>query len=243
MKQENGAAYFDDYVPEYFELYRLNHVVTIIDRYRQKDSSLLDIGCGTGNALQFIKNRTGLQDVSGMDVSSKSLSRARERLNCQTFQGSILDNHFVENVGRRFDFALLAAVLHHLVGKTRRQSKNHAQAAISNSLKLLKDHGHLIILEPVFYTSLAMDMVFHIKKFATKLTSRRIPIIGDRHSSIGAPLVSYYTNEQLIEMIHRVGHCRIAETKIEDKKVKMLWRFALITRRTDTTIVVRKTNE
>lgn len=238
MEEERTIAYFDANMPEY-SVGRMDYALKAINHYLQKDGSLVDIGCGTGNILELIRDETGLQDLCGIDVSQNCLLKARERVECDIFLGSILDNSFVERISRKFDFALLGAVLHHLVGRTRRESMNYASLAISNSLRLLKNGGYLIILEPVFYPAFAMEVVFYIKKLTTSVTSGRIQILGT-WNNIGAPVVSYYTNEQLVAMIECTGRCQIVEMECKDLRINPLWRLALITRRTDTTIVARK---
>jgi SAM-dependent methyltransferase len=235
------AFYFDKYTPEY-SVDKLVYAVAAVNRYGPQGGSLIDIGCGTGNTLEFIKSKTALKNLYGMDVSQNCLRKAKESINCDTFLGSILDSSFIEKIPQRFDCALLSAVLHHLIGKTRRESRNYSLSAILNCLKLLKENGHLIIVEPTFYPSIAMDIIFYIKRLSTKITSRRISIFG-KWNNIGAPVVSYFTDEQLLEMISGIRHCRIVETNIEEKNLSLLCRLALIKRRRDTTIVVRKTTD
>ena len=241
MKDHKTIAYFDCNTPEYGPT-RLKYAVTVINRHCQKNSSLVDIGCGTGNTLEYLRTKTKLGNLCGIDVSQNCLSKCKETVGCDTFLGSILDSNFVERIQRTFDFVLLSAVLHHLIGKTRKKSKSYASLAIMNSLTLLKDKGYLIITEPTFYPSIAMDVLFYIKKFTTMMTSRRILILGKK-CNIGAPIVSFYTNEQLMEMICRTKHCQIVETITIEGKIAFLWRFALITRRTSTTIVVRNARD
>lgn len=238
MKDENTIEYFDKNIPEY-PLYRFNYTVKVINRCSCEDSSLVDIGCGTANMLEFLRKETPIQDLCGIDVSQNCLLKTQKRVSCETFLGSILDNNFIERIPRRFDFAILGAVLHHLVGKTRKKSKEYALLAISNSLTLLENGGYLIIFEPTFYPSISMDIVFYLKKLITKITSKRVQILGE-WNNIGAPIVSYYTNEELLEMIGYINHCQIVDKEIKEHDLNFLWRLAGITRRTDTTIVVRK---
>lgn len=231
-------SYFDNYTPEY-SVGRLAHVVTAIKCYGPKNGSLLDIGCGTGNTLEFVRNKTSLKNFYGMDVSQKCLLKTKERIDCDTFLGSILDSNFIDKISERFNFVLLSAVLHHLIGKTRKESKAYSFLAIQNCLRLLKDDGYLIIMEPTFCPSIAMDIIFYIKKLLTKITSKRVSMFG-KYNNLGAPVVSYFTDKQLLKMVNDIKSCRIVEKNIEERKVSFLWRFALIKHRRDATIVVKK---
>ncbi|TKJ39700.1 hypothetical protein CEE37_10500 [candidate division LCP-89 bacterium B3_LCP] len=126
-----------------------------------------------------------------------------------------------------------------MVGKTRRQSRDNASLAVTHALNLLKPGGHLIIIEPVFYPVFMMGVVFYVKRFVTKVTSNRIQILG-KWNNIGAPVVSYFTNEQLEDMISGMTRCHLVDRGIKEKRIGTLMRLAGIRRRTDSTFIVRK---
>jgi SAM-dependent methyltransferase len=233
------VAYFDEHTPEYDDD-RLAHAVKRIKGVAGPEASLCDIGCGVGNILELIGATVRLKSTCGIDVSESCLARTRARAaGAETHCGSVLDADFVAGIGRRFDVVLLAAVLHHLVGRTRRESKRLAHTAVENSLKLLKDGGHLIVVEPTFSPAPAMWLVFWVKKIVTTVTRRRIGIF-DRWNNIGAPVVSYLTTAELVALLAAGADCRIDEVHEEECPVNLLMRLALITRKTDTTVVVRK---
>src|SRR5512146_1629211 len=111
------AAYFNTHLHEYGSE-RLRFVVDVIKRYAPERASLIDVGCGTGHALAYIRSHADLHDVWAMDVSEESLALASRRVQSHTLLGSILDDQISRHVPRQFDFALLAAVLHHLIAPT-----------------------------------------------------------------------------------------------------------------------------
>lgn len=238
VKDEKTINYFNKNIPEY-SLERLKYAIKIINKHYQKNSSLIDIGCGAGNVLEFIKSKTKLQNLCGLDVSQRYLEKVRKRLNCDTLLGSVLDDSFMHKMGKKYDFVLLVAVLHHLIGKARKESKAYALLAIANASKLLNSGGYLIVVEPTFSPSLACDIIFYIKKIVTTLVRGRLNLFSSAYN-IAMPVVSYYTNKQLIEMISRVKHCKVIDKKVEEKRVRFLWRWIFIRQRTTTTIVVRK---
>jgi len=121
--------------------------------------------------------------------------------------GSVLDPLVVAARRDRYDFAVLSAVLHHLVGPTRAESRRNALGAISNALSMLCEGGFLLIHEPVFEPRLAMDAVFWAKRALSRLSgNRRVPVLG-YWGNLGAPVVSYYSEAGLLEMIARGGGC------------------------------------
>jgi len=240
MEDKHTVGYFDRNVPEYSD-YRLPHVVEAIRKHAGTDAWVVDVGCGVGNILESLMRETGIRHVCGIDSSAACLQKTKERIGCETIQGSVVDDAFMGSVERKFDFVLLMAVLHHLIGTTRRQSKRQAFAAVANCLKLLKPGGRLIIGEPIFYPRLTMHALFYVKKAITSVTTERIPIFG-YWNNIGAPVVSYYTYEDLLEMVKAAGGLEVEEHYEDPMRVSMLQRAALITRRLDVTIIARKTD-
>lgn len=111
------------------------------------DSKLVDIGCGDGATLEFIRRNAPIQNLYGMDVAGNYLREAQQRTSCSTIHGSVLDDDLFEEYEQHFDYAVLRSVLHHLVGRTRRVSRMHAQECIGNTLRLLKPRGCLIVAE------------------------------------------------------------------------------------------------
>jgi SAM-dependent methyltransferase len=194
------TTYFDSCVPEY-SIERLGDAAQFIRAHRENDASLIDVGAGTGNTLAYLRESTGIGSLAALDVSGESLRLLRDRVSCEIHQGSILDRDFVDAIGSRFDFAIVAAVLHHLIGRSRRQSRALARIAVENSKRLLKPGGYLIIHEPVFSPQVAMSGVFYLKKAVTRFTNKRVGVLG-YWNNVGAPVVSYYTTGQVRELAH-----------------------------------------
>ncbi len=193
------VRYFDSHVPEYSDG-RLDRVAEFLATSARPDSTLIDVGCGVGNTLDFISRSADMTRLSAMDVSESCLVKTRERVECDTLHGSVLDRDFIAGLAGGYDFVVVAAVLHHLVGSTRRESRANAREAIGNSLMLLKPEGHLIIVEPVFRPRLAMDSVFWLKRTVSRVTSRRVGVLG-YWANVGQPVVSYYSPDELNAMV------------------------------------------
>lgn len=235
VRDEATVAYFDDHVPEY-SVERLQRAADLINARKSGDSALIDVGCGTGNTLAYLHEATGLDRLVGIDVSSRCLEKAAEQVEGDLHHGSILDRELVERIGPQFDFAIVAAVLHHLIGRSRKESRAYARLAMEHVLALLRPGGHAIVMEPIFYPSLAMDGVFWLKKGLTRVTSRRIPVLGYWHN-LGPPVVSYYTNEELVDMVRGAG-ARVVDVEIEEQRLPRA--LDAVLRRTDTTVLGRK---
>ena len=238
IEDTDTVAYFDNHVPEY-SVGRLAHPAAFISENGGASASVVDIGCGAGNTLAYMGDATGATELCGIDVSANLLERTHEEVpGCETHLGSILDTELLDAIGReRFDFAVIAAVLHHLIGRTRRESHRRAELAVTNALELLKPGGHLIVVDEGFSPPRAVDAVFYVKKAVTRLTSRRVGILGE-WNNIGPPVVSYYTNEQLVEMVQARG---AAELVNQVREPAHLGRGVnILLSKTDITLISRK---
>ena len=238
MKDQATVDYFDSFTPEY-SLARFQRTVQVINSAGGGPLELIDVGCGTGNVLAFLRGETSIGRLWGLDVSAQCLEKARQRVDCETLRGSILDDEFVGGVRERFDVAVLGAVLHHLIGRNRRESRAAAEHALRNTFSLVQKGGQLVLMEPTWAPRLAMDAVFWLKKAVTRVTSRRVGLFGF-WNNIGAPIVSYYTNEELLEMIGRIPDAEVSETEFVPQRLNWLVRLAGIRRRDDATFVIRK---
>jgi hypothetical protein len=167
------------------------------------------------------------------------VAQTKERLGCEAYLGSILDAPFLSRIPCRFDFAILAAVLHHLVGRNRRESREHARTAIINTMRLLRPGGFLIIVEPVFAPALMMDILFYTKRLVTQFTSDRVGI-GNTWNNIGAPVVSYFTHDQLLQLVGGIPHGRIVDVHRVEGLISKVMRLTFIKQRFETTLVVEK---
>lgn len=238
MTDRDTVAYFDEHTPEYGE-YRFDFALERIAALAGPETALCDVGCGVGNILALVGRTTGVRQLCGIDASANCLALAAARAGCETRCGSVLDPAFVAGIGPRFDVVLLAAVLHHLVGATRAESRRLQRAAVENCFALLKDGGRLFVLETTFSPRFAMWLVFWVKRLITRATSRRIGIFG-KWNNIGAPVVSYFTDGELTALLGAGAERSLEAVHREELPVNRLLRLALITRKTDVTVIVRK---
>jgi 2-polyprenyl-3-methyl-5-hydroxy-6-metoxy-1,4-benzoquinol methylase len=238
LKDQRTVDYFDSHLPEYSDK-RSVYIEDVLNRLATEESSLVDIGCGAGTLLKQIEKNTPIRKFCGIDLSEKILEKCKERVNCDIYRGSICDAEFMRNIPEKFDFAIVASVLHHLIWKNRKQSMEFAKQAVENSLKVVKDGGYLILLEPTFHPAFMMSALFYVKKLVTKFTTKRVGILG-YWNNIGEPVVSYFTDQQLIAMLASIDGCEIYETFAERQGISWVIRMAGIWGRANSFVVLRK---
>jgi SAM-dependent methyltransferase len=209
VSDADTVAYFDSHVPDY-DPGRLELTAEYLRRHATADSTLIDLGCGVGNTLAFLAENTPLKTFTALDVSQNCLDQTADLVKCTPVLGSAVDPAVAERLRGQFDFAVLSAVLHHLVGPSRKRSRQNAVDAIRNALTMLGDGGTLLIHEPVFEPKLAMDAVFWAKRGLSRVSgNRRVPVLG-YWGNLGAPVVSYYSDSELGQII-AAGGGRVVE--------------------------------
>jgi SAM-dependent methyltransferase len=236
MHDADTVAYFDEHVPEY-STGRLDFPAEFIREHRRDDSAIVDIGCGAGNTLAYLRDATGIQDLCGIDVSERLLERMREQVpGAEAHLGSVLDRELVERIGPRFDFAVIAAVLHHLIGRNRRESREMAAKAVHHALDLLRPGGHVIVVDEAFSPAAAVSALFWVKKGMTRITSRRVGVFG-YWNNIGTPVVAYLSRPQLVELMRAGGRAELVSSRVEPANLGAPARWLL--RKEDVTLVAR----
>ena len=187
--------YFNKATPHYDVGVNLSKALELL-KDAPSDSKLVDIGCGNGATLEYIRDNMPIENLFGMDVAENYLREAQQRTDCSAIHGSVLDDEVIEEYGQQFDYAVLRSVLHHLIGRTRRSSKKYAQECVLNAMRLLKPGGHLILAEQTYSPKLVNYLVFWIKAVVGSFTSDRLHL-GAEWLNIAQPVVSYYTPDEV----------------------------------------------
>jgi ubiquinone/menaquinone biosynthesis C-methylase UbiE len=102
---------FDEFSKRYDKLRTadLGIIQLFIDKAKlQKDSNILDFGCGTGNYLVALRNN-GFNNLYGIDNSLGMLTQAKNKLDADLIFGDHYNYPIFENY---FDFIFLIDVIH-----------------------------------------------------------------------------------------------------------------------------------
>lgn len=231
--------YFDEHLIEY-EVPRLDYMAQLIRERASTGANLADVGCGVGNTLAHLSGETGLESVVGIDISPRCLEKTEELLGCETLLGSVLDDDFVASIEARFDFVVMTAILHHLIGPSRAASLENAESGLQNGVRLLKPGGYLMVLEPVYGPRPMTATVFWMKKLVTALTTSRIEL-GSSWANIGPPVVSYLSSRQLVEMARRTPGASLDD--VHEERINPPFLMRLLLRHGETTVTLRRETE
>jgi SAM-dependent methyltransferase len=198
--ERHTAAYFEGHAHDY-DPRRLTTAAAWVAEMAGDNDSLFDIGCGTGQVVVAMQ-QAGIRRLAGCDLAQAALDTAEGRVEFTAHQGSVLDDEFVSGLAGGFSWVTMSAVLHHVVGRTRRRSRALARHAVRNALSLLEPGGHLVIVEPAFEPRWAMTAVFWVKRLLAPF-GRRVEL--GRWNNLGAPVVSYYGPGEMAELVAASG--------------------------------------
>lgn len=107
-------------------------IIAILKKYNVR--SVLDVGCGTGNHLIFLK-KEGF-DCEGLDLNQEMLNIAKQKLDVPLYKGDLTDF----NINKKFDAIIcMFATFNHLI------ESDSANKAMSNFYNHLNPNGILLI--------------------------------------------------------------------------------------------------
>ena len=226
-------SYYETHVHD-FAPKRLTTLVPEILSRCDAPSSLADVGCGTGNTMVAFADQLGIDSPVGIDSSENLVRIAAERTGHEVINASVLDTEFAEKIERKFDVVTLSAVLHHVVGRTRRTSISNAALAVENAKAIVAPGGVLVIHEPLFRPSASLSVLFYAKLLIGSIAGgRRVPV-GTYWANIGAPLVSYLTPGQLRTLTQPYDYFMLEKTAMPT-----IAKFGGIFARYDSSVIIK----
>lgn len=110
-------------------------------------TNILEIGCGTGEAINYIAKKTGANCL-GIDLSNKFIASADQNYQSENLQFEVAnfnnpDSFMGELAYGKFDYVIGNGILHHLY--------YNLDISLINLHKLLKSGGKIIFIEPNIY--------------------------------------------------------------------------------------------
>jgi ubiquinone/menaquinone biosynthesis C-methylase UbiE len=102
-----------------------------------KDSNVIECGCGAGAFLLNLKKLYNISNITGVDYSKEILNHARSNIDGNFYNGSIDNMPFLKS--NYYDFVINFSVLHYL------NSEEMAKNAILEFIRILKPGGKIFI--------------------------------------------------------------------------------------------------
>jgi len=111
-----------------------------------KESFILEVGCGSGEYLEYISKASGV--ISGIDISPDALKSYLER----GYNGILADALTMPFPDNAFDYVMYPAILHHLIGQ------GDLVDYLKESVRVAKPGGYVMALEPNMFNISGMLM-------------------------------------------------------------------------------------
>lgn len=145
MNKQIESDFFDAFESKYGDYDVLGEMAyrRLLNRFEKQiqpkaEERCVDLGCGTGAFTRRL-NVFHLQ-LTGVDISSKCISLAKQKASGETYNVGDLMNLNFENAST--DIIIYSGVLHHIPQRTERLR------ALQEGLRILKPDGRLFVYDP-----------------------------------------------------------------------------------------------
>ncbi|OIO48092.1 MAG: hypothetical protein COS76_01260 [Candidatus Portnoybacteria bacterium CG06_land_8_20_14_3_00_39_12] len=195
------------------------YILDFIHRDWLKDKKVLDVGCGQGLILSLMAQEC--PDITGIDLSRKSLLQANKGLNelglkhVKLAQGNAENLPFNDNV---FDLIYCIGVLHHTP---------NIQKGIAQINRVLKEDGQAIIMLYRKYTPkwLAVIILRSFSALIDKIAGQKYYLANKlRHSKkfhnqktgtallelFGCPILKTYSSREIKKLFHAFKSAKLS---------------------------------
>jgi ubiquinone/menaquinone biosynthesis C-methylase UbiE len=173
FKDENMKNQLKEKVKTYFDKNYINYISANwntgskqIKFLKEKAISgrFLDIGCGSGSLSSIILKETGIEEYIGFDISHETLKSSSFKIT--KIQG---DAEFLPFKSNSFEIVYTYNLLHHLIGKSRKESKIIVLNVLNEICRVVKKDGYIFISD-IFYDGHIIPeyvpvLIFYLLKF------------------------------------------------------------------------------
>ena len=168
------------FAPEYY-LYARKEIANLIDASNEAHINVLEVGCGLGDTLAFIKYKYPNADVHGIELIEQiaSLGSAKFDIKC----GNIETFEF--QPGEKYDYIIFADVLEHLVNPC---------AVINRMKEHLKDNGCILTSIPNIMNAHIIYELLH-----GNFTYHEAGILDRTH-------LRFFTQKEIYHMFEKEGY-------------------------------------
>jgi hypothetical protein len=126
---------------------------------------------------------------------------------------------------------IIKNLLHHLVGKTRGESKKFAEMAVRELARVAKDGGYIIVLEQYNQSRFFSTIVFYLTLLFSILG------VSFRRFGLGKNvIVSFLTPTEIDEILNR--YINVVLTQETSLKVPKIWKYTVLMSRVGRKLVI-----
>jgi ubiquinone/menaquinone biosynthesis C-methylase UbiE len=139
-------------------------IISFVNKTSNPDSNVLEIGGGSGALLDLITAASSVTSLYNCELVPEPY-KIQVNPNINLIGSTALNLPFRD---RTFDYCIAKNVLHHLVGATRKKSKENAAKAVEELVRVTKHEGFVILLEQYNRCSVCAHL-FSMSPFSFRL--------------------------------------------------------------------------
>lgn len=136
-------------------------IINFIRSHALIDHKILEVGGGSGAFLDQVIENTVIKDAYNIELVYKTYKSQGNEL-ISLIGGNALNLPFEDY---SFDWVVTKNLLHHLVGKTRKESKQFAKRAVEELIRVTKEEGYIIILDQYNRHKSFSSIIFYLTLF------------------------------------------------------------------------------
>jgi len=192
-------------------------ILRFIKETKALNSKILEVGGGSGYMLNLIATETGIKDLFNCEIVPEVYKIQRGMINL--VGGDALNLPFKTS---SFNYVIIKNLLHHLVGKTRRQSKENARKAIKEFLRILRNKGYIVILEQYNKYVIFSFLIFYITLLLSRKSLSFEPL--GLHRNV---VVSFLNPSEIKEMLVNMSKIRVDIVVSKMNRLNVPWTYRL----------------
>lgn len=194
-------------------------MIDFIRIHALSDSKILEVGGGSGAFLDLVLENTGFKKVYNMELVYNTYKR-QVNGGISLIGGNALDIPFKDC---SFDYVVIKNLLHHLVGRSRRESKLFAKRAIEELTRVTKDGGYIFILDQYNRHRLFSSVIFYLTLFFSVFS------ISFKSFGLGKNvIVSFLTPDETMNLLTGRGNVEIVLSRENKLNVSKKWKYTLL---------------
>lgn len=164
---EKIISHFKGHTKPYLEILDMKGhiIIEFINKHSNADQSILEVGGGNGNFLDNVFRYTPVRRLTNLEITH-TYAKYQINKNAIFINGTVTQLPFKNN---SFDFVVARSVLHHLIGSSRKKSKENCRIAVSEMMRITKDGGYICIGEMYNKYAFFSSIVFYVTLLLSKV--------------------------------------------------------------------------
>ncbi len=184
---------------------------------------IFDFGCGDGFFIKKMIDDGIEAEFFGSDLSTSMINLSKEKFRNEDVNLFVADGFMLPfSAKTKFDIIHVDAVLHHIIGKTRRESIVKVEKILEKLGKALSENGRIIVEEfnftSYFIPSISSFIVFYFLKLFNFLKLDLSKIYDEFQPGLE---VNFFNDKQLKKLLEKYGE---VEQIRKIRKKSLIWK-------------------